>query len=232
MESTGVAVIYVNNQGDNCIVVIPSANNLCDEEYIRKHDNLLQEADYILLQMEIPVSSVHYAIKRAYELGKTILLNPAPAPDSIPDDILEKLDYITPNETELAKITGRECEKVEQISQATETLLKKGVKNVIVTMGERGALLANKNGIEVFPAFHAETVVDTTAAGDCFNAAFTVALAEGKSLRHALMFANAASSIVVSRQGAQSSIPSREEVNAIMAKHVVLVASLSTCTTK
>jgi len=211
-ERTGVAVIYVNSRGNNCIVVTPGANGQCDEEYIRSKDSLLQEADYILLQMEIPQSSVYFAIHRAYELGKTILLNPAPAPRSISDDILRKLDYITPNETELAKITGRKCETIAEITEAAETLVQRGVKNVIVTMGERGALLACKNGAEVFPTYHVENVADTTAAGDCFNAAFVVALAEGSSHPEAMMFANAASSIVVTRQGAQSSIPTREEV--------------------
>jgi ribokinase len=215
-ESTGMAVIYVNSEGNNSIVVTPGANSKCSEDYIREKENILNASDILLLQMDVPVMTVYYLINRAYELGKTIILNPAPASDEIPDEMLAKLDYITPNETELSKIMGMRRMTTGEITHAAEALVDRGVKNVIVTMGDRGAMLVNKDGAEIFPAIKAGKVVDTTAAGDCFNAAFAVALAEGKSHREAFQFANAASAIVVTRSGAQSSIPSREETETLL----------------
>jgi ribokinase len=213
--NTGIALINVNAQKDNSIVVIPGANEECDVEYLKREDIHFRECDYVLLQMEIPYETVYYAINRAYELGKVIILNPAPAPDRIPDDILSKIDYITPNETEIFKLTKIAGTEVTELEKAGSLLLSKGVKNVIVTLGEKGACLINKNATEVFTTRKVQAV-DTTAAGDCFNGAFTVALAEGKSEKEAIDFANIASSIAVTREGAQSSIPLRDEVIALL----------------
>lgn len=216
VESTGTAIIYINEEGNNNIVVVAGANSQCNVDYLREKDELFQQCDYVLLQMEIPIEAVYYAIERASELGKVVILNPAPAPDSIPNKILKKLDYITPNETELAKLSNQKTETLDEITCAAESLVAKGVKNVLVTLGERGALLVNENVKELYEAHKVENVVDTTAAGDCFNSAFIIALAEGKNHAHAISFANKASSIVVTRLGAQSSIPTREEVDQMM----------------
>lgn len=189
----------------------------CDVGYLREYDNVLQQSDYVILQMEIPQEAICYAVGRAKELGKTVILNPAPAPDSLPDAIWEKLDYITPNETELMKLSKKEGNCLGDFIEGAKVLLDKGVKNVLVTMGEKGALLVNENLSEVFPA-RKVIPVDTTAAGDCFNGAFVVALAEGKEEQEAVRFANTASSIAVTRNGAQTSIPDREETNRVLAE--------------
>lgn len=211
---TGTASIYVDEQGRNSIVVVPGANRKCDISYLQGYDRIIQECDYIILQMEIPQEAIYYVIRRGKMLGKTIILNPAPAPDELPEDVLLGLDFITPNETELMKICGRNGSTMEEIQECVDGLLKKGVKNVLVTLGEKGVLLANKTMSEVFPA-RKVTSVDTTAAGDCFNGAFAVALAEGRKIREAVMFANVASSIAVTRSGAQTSLPDRKETDEI-----------------
>lgn len=212
INRTGTASIYVDGSGNNSIVVVAGANGECNIAYLKEYDKVIQTCDYIILQMEIPYEAIFYAIRRAKELGKTVILNPAPAPENFPDEILKNIDYITPNETELMKICKREGNTITDFTESAKLLLKKGVKNVLVTLGERGALLVNEEMAQTFPTRKVKTV-DTTAAGDCFNGAFAVALAEGREEREAVMFANAASSIVVTRNGAQTSIPDREETN-------------------
>lgn len=212
---TGMAVIYVNGEGNNSIVVIAGANRACDVDYLKAHDEMIRESDYVIFQMEIPYEAVYYGIRRAKELGKTVILNPAPAPDKLPDEILEKVDYLTPNETEIAKLTGKPDERMENIKLGAEELLRKGVKNILVTLGNQGAMLLNQEGVQCYPTRKVDAV-DTTAAGDCFNAAFVVGLSEGMTNAEAIQFANTASSIAVTRKGAQSSIPTREEVEKVM----------------
>lgn len=219
-QPTGTAVIYVEDKGDNSIVVIAGANACCDREYLLEHDFLFYSHDYFVFQMEIPYETVYYGITRAKELGKTTILNPAPAPDEIPDKILNKIDYLIPNETELIKLSGFSSISEENIRKGARILLSRGVKNVIVTLGDKGVFLVNQNTEKIFPARKVQAI-DTTAAGDCFNGAFAVALAEGRKLEEAISFANLASSIAVTRKGAQSSIPDRKEVEALIYKAAV-----------
>lgn len=209
---TGTAVIYVDDNGDNSIVVIPGANMACDIEYLKEQDEQFHWCDYVVLQMEIPYEAVWYSVKRAKELGKTVILNPAPAPDEIPEEILSLVDYLTPNETEIIALNGK---SKDDIREGAEKLLSRGVSNVIATLGDRGALLVNRYGETFYPARKVVSV-DTTAAGDCFNGAMVAALAEGQSEAEAILFANMASSIAVTRKGAQESLPIREEVAVIM----------------
>lgn len=209
---TGTAVIYVDDNGDNSIVVIPGANMACDIEYLKAQDEQFHWCDYVVLQMEIPYEAVWYSVKRAKELGKTVILNPAPAPDKIPEEILSLVDYLTPNETEIIALNGK---SKDDIREGAEKLLSRGVSNVIATLGDRGALLVNQYGETFYPARKVVSV-DTTAAGDCFNGAMVAALAEGQSEAEAILFANIASSIAVTRKGAQESLPIREEVAVIM----------------
>ena len=209
---TGTAVIYVDDNGDNSIVVIPGANMACDIEYLKEQDEQFHWCDYVVLQMEIPYEAVWYSVKRAKELGKTVILNPAPAPDEIPEEILSLVDYLTPNETEIITLNGK---SKDDIREGAEKLLSRGVSNVIATLGDRGALLVNRYGETFYPARKVVSV-DTTAAGDCFNGAMVAALAEGQSEAEAILFANIASSIAVTRKGAQESLPIREEVAVIM----------------
>lgn len=214
-EATGTAVIYVNKDGNNCIVIAAGANNECDIPYLSEHTSLIGDCEYVLMQMEIPHEAVYYMAETAAKLGKKVVLNPAPAPDSLPDEIYPMLEYITPNETELMKLTGMPGGTPEEIRAASLKLYEKGVKNVLVTVGEQGVILTNENGTVRYPTFP-QKPVDTTAAGDTFNAAFLVGLSEGKSVEEAIRFGNMASSITVTRKGAQAAIPSREEVEEAM----------------
>lgn len=217
-KATGIAVIYVNEEGDNSIVVTSGANEACDKEYLKEHEVLFKECDYVMFQMEIPKEAVYYGIKIAKELGKTVILNPAPAPDFIPDDVLDKIDYLTPNETELLKLankTDNAQQSIENIEAAASILLEKGVKNLLVTLGEKGAYFFNKTEKYLCPARKVEAI-DTTAAGDCFNAAFVTALSKGKKEKEAIIFANMASSLAVMKKGAQSSIPELAEIEQLL----------------
>ena len=214
-QPTGMAVIYVDHNGDNSIVVIPGANRECDVEYLKSRDEQFRWCDYIVLQMEIPYDAVWYAVKRGKELGKTVILNPAPAPESIPEEIYPLIDYITPNETELATLSGIGREEQKDVIRGAGSLLQKGVNNVVVTLGDKGAMAAGKGGEQFYPARKVKAV-DTTAAGDCFNGALAAALAEGQKEEAAINFANQASSIAVTRKGAQESLPQREELERIL----------------
>lgn len=211
---TGTAVISVDSTGDNNIIVVAGANQACDEAYLKSMEQMFEEFDYIVFQMEIPCEAVYYGIRKAKEKGKTVILNPAPAPREIPEEILRCIDYLTPNETELASLAGLSCINEETIRTGASDLLKKGVKNVLVTLGEKGVYFAAEGEEKSYPARKVKAV-DTTAAGDCFNGAFVTALAEGKTVSNAIAFANLASSIAVTRNGAQSSLPQREEVDAL-----------------
>ena len=210
-QPTGTAVIYVDRQGNNSIVVVPGANRECSAEYLSTRRELFEWCSCIVLQMEIPEAAVLYAARLGRKLGKTVILNPAPAPDRIPDELLGLVDYLTPNETELAKLSKSQGEDLESVRAGAKELIRRGVKQVIVTMGSQGALLVNRDSENMYPARRVKAV-DTTAAGDCFNGAFAAALAEGMTEGEAVCFANAAASIAVTREGAQSSIPTRAEV--------------------
>jgi len=208
--ATGTALISVNEEGDNSIIVIPGANNTADISYIRQNTNVIDSSDIVLLQMEIPMESVNYVVEEAYKRRKIIIVNPAPA-QMISDEVLKMIDYLTPNESELELLSGRVCSTDEEVVSAAQVLRSKGVKNLIVTLGDKGALFMNSNETR-FINGHKVKAVDTTAAGDCFNGAFAVALSEGKNVEDAIRFANKAASISVTRVGAQSSMPLREEL--------------------
>lgn len=207
---TGMAVIAVNDDGENSIMIVPGANNLCSAQYFARHRSCIEQTDILLTQLETPLDDIYALIQTAKEMGKIVVMNPAPAPEMIPDDVLCGLDFITPNETELEKITGMKTETIPQIKSAAGSLLARGVKNVIVTIGSRGALLCNSKEELLYPAYPA-AAVDTTAAGDTFNAGVVVGLAEGMPLGEAIQMGNAAASISITRKGAQTSIPTRRE---------------------
>lgn len=209
--NSGLALINVNSKGNNSIVVLPGANGKCDIKYIEKNIDIIEKSDIVLLQMEIPVETVEYVIAVSKNLKKQVILNPAPAPDSLSDEVLRNIDILTPNETELEKISGKSVKTVEDAVEASKSLLSRGVKNIIATLGEKGALLVNKDEVKEFKALKVEAV-DTTAAGDSFNGAIAVYLSEGHTINEAIEFANKVSSIAVTRKGAQTSIPERSEI--------------------
>lgn len=216
--NTGMAVIYVNDAGNNSIVVVSGANSTCDQEYFSQTWDLVEQADIVVAQMEIPHDAVYEVMRRAYGMGKVTILNPAPAPDDLPADLYACLHYITPNETELQKLTGLPVGTVEEAKAVAAVLLERGVGQVVVTLGEKGALLKSREREQLFPALPVKAV-DTTAAGDTFNGAMAVRLAEGADIGAAITFANAASALAVSRKGAQTSIPSRAEVEALLTRN-------------
>lgn len=213
--ATGMAVIYVDGKGDNSIVVIPGANGACSTEYLQQMDEWLCWCDYLLMQMEIPHETVFCAARRAKELGKTVILNPAPVPDSLPEGLLALTDYVTPNETELEKLSGISASGRENVRLAAKKLQEMGTENVIVTLGEEGAYWLGRQNEGFFPSRRVEAV-DTTAAGDCFNGAFAAALAEGMDTEEAIRFANVAASIAVTRKGALDSLPDRRETEDVV----------------
>lgn len=208
---SGVASIILDKSGQNTIVVAPGANNLLSPEDIKESSEAFEKAAMVLIQLEIPIATVLFSIKMAHQLGKRVILNPAPA-NNLPDEIYPFIDVITPNETETELLSGIKITDEQSVSKAADSFLEKGVKNVIITLGEKGAYFKNKDFDMLVPAHHTD-VVDTTAAGDTFNGALTVAMAEGAGWNGAIKFANRAASISVSRLGAQASVPLREEVD-------------------
>lgn len=209
--TTGVALITVNSDGDNCIVVISGANATLSCDDIDQNVDLLKEADIVIFQLEIPIDTVCYGAKKAKELGKTVILDPAPVPKEFPRELFRYVDIIKPNETELHMLTGIGHAE-DHLQEACAKLRSQGVKNILVTLGGKGVYLdSEESGILRIPAIPVNAV-DTTAAGDSFTAALAVMLAEGKSLSDAAVFANFVSAIAVTRKGAQSSIPTLQEV--------------------
>jgi ribokinase len=215
-EPTGTALIGVSETtGENYIIVVPGANGKLSKDDIDEAAELIASADAILLCLEVPMPAVIAALTIARAAGVPTILNPAPAV-VLPQSILEKCSILTPNEHEVGILAG--------ISDGTPAqcaweLVKRGVETVIVTLGADGALAVEKNGAVVdVGAPMVERVVDTTAAGDCYTAGLAVALCEGKKLEHAMKFAATAASISVTRAGAQSSLPTREEVDELLAK--------------
>ena len=208
---TGMAMIVVNAKGENNIVVMPGANAKLVPERIRAARRAIEAADVILLQLEIDIEGVWEAIRIADSLGKTIVLDPAPAV-FIPEDILKAVTFLTPNESELKLLTGLPVDTDDEVCVAARKLLGQGVRNVLVTRGEKGSILVNKEGVAAYPSYPVRPV-DTTAAGDTFNAAFGVMLAnEKQSIQAAICFASAAAAVSTTRIGAQESVPAIEEV--------------------
>ncbi|MCL2857618.1 MAG: ribokinase [Oscillospiraceae bacterium] len=208
-EPTGQAWIVLNSRGDNSIVVLSGANSCVDAAYIDSMRPVIERADIVIMQLEIPIETVCHAACLAGSLGKTVILDPAPAVPDLPGELLANIDYVKPNETELELLTG--CPTGEH-QKGAQQLLVRGCKNVIVSLGERG-VFCHESGKEAFymPALPVKAV-DTTAAGDSFLAAFALGLARGESVRACADFAQRVASIVVTRPGAQSSMPAAAEL--------------------
>lgn len=207
---SGVALITINSEGENSIVVAPGSNGTLSPEDANRAFSQLEEARIILLQLEIPIETVAYVAELGAKQSKKVVLNPAPAAE-LPDSLFKNLFMITPNETEAEILTGILIKDEESALKAASKLIEKGVEVVIITMGEAGAFVLSKEftGMINSPKVKA---VDTTAAGDTFNGALMVALSEGEILKKAVEFACKAASIAVTRIGAQSSIPYKNEI--------------------
>jgi ribokinase len=207
---SGVALINVDATGENCITVAPGANAYLQPT---ETETALQEAKAdtpVLLQLEIPLPTVEYVVRQAATRGLRVILNPAPA-QSLSPDLFPHLFLITPNETEAELLTGIHVTDQTSAEQAAQKLRELGVANVVITLGSKGAYLQTDQERQLI-AVPRVMAVDSTAAGDCFNGALTVALAEGQRLPEAVAFACKAASISVTRMGAQTSMPTRKEV--------------------
>ena len=206
--ATGTAVIIVDPQGQNSIVLSPGANARVISSDIGANSFL--ESRLLLLQFEIPIETVIHSAHLAKQKGLLVLLNPAPA-HNIPDDLLRTADYILPNETELGLLTGKPVSDLAMVEAAAYTLIARGARNIIVTLGAKGALIVNKEFVKLIPAFKVK-VVDTTAAGDAFIGGLAVGILDGKSLQDAVQYAGACGALAVTKFGAQPSLPTAEDV--------------------
>lgn len=209
---SGVALIFVDDAGRNGIVVVPGANAALTPEDVDRHEALLASASVVALQLETPLATVEHAARRARALGRTVVLNPAPA-RPLPPELLACADYLVPNEIEAAMLAGMPVESVEAAAEAGQRLRARGAGIVLVTLGERGVVEVGAEGTRHHAA-RPVRAVDTTAAGDTFIGGLSAALAAGRARAEAIAYAQAAAAISVTRPGAQPSIPFAREVSA------------------
>jgi len=212
---SGVAVIAIDDNGKNIIIVVPGANGKLLPADAEKASADIAAAGVVVCQLEIPIETVEKAAEIAVKNKVPFILDPAPA-RPLSDKLLSMVDVIKPNETEAQTITGIKVTDVESASKAADWLLGKGVKNVIITLGDKGALLANKSGKETIDRIKVKAV-DSTAAGDAFTGALAYGLANGNSLKAPAKYANAVAAISVTRLGAQASMPTKQEVDNFIA---------------
>jgi len=210
---SGVALIVVDGDSQNAIVVVSGANARLDVAALQRFDALLQDASVVVCQLETPLPTIGHALRRAHELGKTVILNPAPAEAPLPSDWYAAIDYLIPNEAEAQALSGVPVYCPASAEQAAQRLRELGAHKVIVTLGSQGVRVVDEQRSQHSQAFAVEAV-DSTAAGDTFVGAFAAALARGDSQQDAVRFAQRAAALSVSRNGAQPSIPTLAEVEA------------------
>lgn len=210
---SGIAMITISESGENAITVASGANAELKPEDLDEAEEAFHEAEYMLVQLETPLDTVQKAVEMCAEFETKVILNPAPSAE-LPDEIISRIDIITPNETEAERLTGVVVKEEQDASKAAAVLHKRGIDTVIITLGSRGAFLSDRiTGVsKTVPGFKVEAT-DTTAAGDVFNGQLAVALAEGLALEDAIHQAHAAAALSVQKLGAQSSIPRREETD-------------------
>ncbi|HFG1019165.1 TPA: ribokinase, partial [Klebsiella pneumoniae] len=215
-EATGVALIFVNAEGENVIGIHAGANAALSVSQVEAEKERIASAQALLMQLESPLESVIAAAKIAHHHHTTVVLNPAPARE-LPDELLALVDIITPNETEAEKLTGIRVESDEDAAKAANVLHAKGIGTVMITLGSRGVWLSAEGESRRIPGFRVQAI-DTIAAGDTFNGALVTALLEGTALAEAIRFAHAAAAIAVTRKGAQPSVPWRTEIDEFLAQ--------------
>lgn len=209
-QATGVASIVVDEDGENRIIVVPGANIELGTADIRALENVIRSAEIIVMQLETDLQMCEEAAAIAHRHGIPVILNPAPARE-LSDEMLSRVTYLTPNESETGVLTGVEVNSVETAEQAARILLQRGVQNVIITLGSKGALIVNAAGSSHIAGFPVQAV-DTVAAGDSFNGALAYQLTEGRTLEEAVRFANAVGALAVGKRGAIPSLPTLPEV--------------------
>ena len=216
-SASGVALIFVDKKGENSIAVASGANLGLLPESINNSKKAIAEADILLMQLETPIESVTNAAQIAHDAGVKVILNPAPA-QPLDDELLKMVSILTPNETETELLTNIKVDDEASASKAAKVLLEKGVGCVLITLGARGVFLANGKKEGLVPGFKVKAV-DTTAAGDVFNGALTVGLAEDMEIEEAIRFANAAAALSVTKLGAQPSAHKREDIDSFLDKN-------------
>ncbi len=216
-DPSGVALIFVAEDGENSIAVAGGANANLSPSDVQKASDVILSADILVMQLETPLETVHQAASMASDNGVKVILNPAPAQE-LSDDILGHISILTPNESEAELLTGIKVDSEQDAAKAADVLMGRGVKTVLVTMGSKGTFIATEDFKELIPAFKVKAV-DTTAAGDVFNGALAVAIAENKPIREAVSFANAAAALSVTKLGAQPSAPTRKEIDIFLKAH-------------
>lgn len=214
---SGVALIMVDGNGENCIVIIPGANNELFTDYLNGLEKVIANVQIVVLQMEIPYETVKNVCRLAKKHQKLVILNVAPARE-IDEELLANVDILVVNETEAETITGKNI-KLEGMDQIVDDLLSKGAKTVILTLGKEGSVWKSGTTLHHFPSYSVNTV-DSTAAGDTFCGALAAEISRGKNLAEAIQFSTAAAAICVTRMGAQSSLPTVEEVRKFLKSRV------------
>lgn len=214
--TTGVAMIFVNEDGENVIGISAGANAALTPEHFAPYKGLVEQSDALLMQLESPLETVIAAAQAAKNHQTRVILNPAPARE-LPDSLLKLVDVITPNETEAEKLTGISVSDETGAARAAQVLHDKGIGQVLITLGSRGVWLSVNGEGRRIQGFKVNAV-DTIAAGDTFNGAYVTALLEGKPADEAVRFAHAAAAIAVTRRGAQPSVPWRREIDAFLAE--------------
>ncbi|MEI6061579.1 MAG: ribokinase [Bacteroidota bacterium] len=210
---SGVALITVDSQGENCIVVASGANAYLTPSDIDKASAEIENSDLVLMQLEIPIDTVEYVAEMANKKGIKVILNPAPA-RALSDNLLKQLYIIIPNKSEAEILSGIKVSDIESAKQAADIISAKGVDIVVITLGSQGALIKEYKEYLFVEAFKVDAL-DTTAAGDTFCGAFCVGLSEGRSIPEAVKLAARAAAITVTRMGAQASIPYRSELSSL-----------------
>ncbi len=211
---SGLAVVMVEQSGENSIVVVPGANGIVSEKDVDAAAAIIDQSDLLLVQLEIPLETVLYACDIARKSGTRIILDPAPAPCDVVEDFY-RIDLICPNQSEAAALLGRPVETVSQAEAASKELVERGASNAIITLGKQGAVLCDGSQTVVIPPCPVETV-DSTAAGDAFAAAVAVCWSEQNDLLEATKFACASGALAASRPGAQPAMPTRKEVEELI----------------
>ena len=214
--ATGVALIMVDEKGENSISVAPGANGRMTKEHLKKAKEAISSSEIVLLQLEVPIETVKYAIDMAYEMGKKVILNPAPA-RKIDDEVISKLHTLIVNETEAEILSGLKVDSDQAVKEAADKLLEKGPDNVIITLGAKGSYILNRAGSDFVPGFKVKAV-DTTAAGDVFCGTFCVALSKEENIINAVKYASAAAALSVTKLGAQPSAPYIKEIDLFFEK--------------
>ncbi|MFC6323549.1 ribokinase [Companilactobacillus baiquanensis] len=218
-QNSGVAPIFVDPSSDNRIIVVKGANNELTPQILDDFEEQIKNSKLIVLQQEIPLETNYHAIDLAVKHNVPVLLNPAPANDDLDIEHVSKVDFFAPNETELSTLTGMPTSNLEEIKQAAHVLIDRGVGNIIVTIGSKGALWVDKDHEEVIPGKHVEAV-DTTGAGDSFIGSFSHYYTEGEDVAEALRHANQYAAVTVTRKGTQKSYPTAKELEQTLNKIV------------